>query len=416
MGYYEATTHPQIKKYEDKRTGKARYLVRYRTDQSRLTMKRGFVTMRDAEAFLVEVESAKAEGTFVSASAGRATIEQLGAPWLAHKQAVSSKTYGRTLASSSETHVHPRWGEVAVSAIRPSAVRDWVGELSAVRSASVVHRAYGILASILDDAVDDRLLARNPARGIKLPAKKSAPSRYLAAAEVEALADAVGERWRVLTLVLAWGGLRWGEATALRVRDVNEVRHRLLVERAAEQVQGEWHITDTKGHQRRSVPLPKSVFAELLAHIKDLPDPRGQGRERLLFPPARSPQGFLYPPWKAAERADRQGAVRVDWLEAGLRAAGIPYLSPHELRHTAASLAVSAGANVKAAQRMLGHANASMTLDQYADLFDEDLDQLAERLEVSLQKGRSEHNLSTKPPASPMIHHDTPGSSAQVSG
>ena len=57
-----------------------------------------------------------------------------------------------------------------------------------------------------------------------------------------------------------------------------------------------------------------------------------------------------------------------------------PSITPHDLRHTAASLAVSAGANVKAVQRMLGHAKASMTLDVYADLFDEDLDGVADRL------------------------------------
>jgi integrase len=56
------------------------------------------------------------------------------------------------------------------------------------------------------------------------------------------------------------------------------------------------------------------------------------------------------------------------------------HLTPHELRHTAASLAVSAGANVKAVQRMLGHASAAMTLDVYSGLFDDDLDGVAERL------------------------------------
>jgi integrase len=56
---------------------------------------------------------------------------------------------------------------------------------------------------------------------------------------------------------------------------------------------------------------------------------------------------------------------------------GVPRLTPHDLRHTAASLAISAGANVKAVQRMLGHASAAMTLDTYADLFDEDLDAVA---------------------------------------
>lgn len=58
-------------------------------------------------------------------------------------------------------------------------------------------------------------------------------------------------------------------------------------------------------------------------------------------------------------------------------AAGVPGRTPHELRHTAASLAVSAGANVKALQRILGHASAAVTLDVYADLFDKDLDEVA---------------------------------------
>jgi integrase len=60
--------------------------------------------------------------------------------------------------------------------------------------------------------------------------------------------------------------------------------------------------------------------------------------------------------------------------------AEFPRVTPHDLRHTAASLAVSAGANVKAVQRMLGHASAAMTLDVYADLFDDDLDAVARAL------------------------------------
>ncbi|WP_394769452.1 tyrosine-type recombinase/integrase [Lacisediminihabitans sp.] len=58
-------------------------------------------------------------------------------------------------------------------------------------------------------------------------------------------------------------------------------------------------------------------------------------------------------------------------------------LTVHDLRHTAASLAISAGANVKAVQRMLGHASAAMTLDTYADLFDDDLDAVAEALDIA---------------------------------
>ena len=64
---------------------------------------------------------------------------------------------------------------------------------------------------------------------------------------------------------------------------------------------------------------------------------------------------------------------------------GVSVDPPHDLRHTAASLAISAGANVKAVQRMLGHAKASMTLDVYADLFDEDLDGVADRLDTAIR-------------------------------
>jgi integrase len=62
-----------------------------------------------------------------------------------------------------------------------------------------------------------------------------------------------------------------------------------------------------------------------------------------------------------------------------------PSITPHDLRHTAANLAISAGANVKAVQRMLDHAKASMTLDVYADLFDEDLDAVAESLDIAIR-------------------------------
>lgn len=69
------------------------------------------------------------------------------------------------------------------------------------------------------------------------------------------------------------------------------------------------------------------------------------------------------------------------------RDASSPTVTVHDLRHTAASLAISAGANVKAVQRMLGHASAAMTLDVYADLLDDDLDHVAGRLDVAASEG-----------------------------
>jgi integrase len=117
-----------------------------------------------------------------------------------------------------------------------------------------------------------------------------------------------------------------------------------------------------KTHATRSVPFP-----ELLSfHLAEAAE--GKSPEQLLFG-----DGSVH----VATPSAHDG-----WFAAAVRAAqevdpGFPRVTPHDLRHTAASLAISAGANVKAVQRMLGHASASMTLDTYADLFDDDLDGVA---------------------------------------
>jgi integrase len=77
-------------------------------------------------------------------------------------------------------------------------------------------------------------------------------------------------------------------------------------------------------------------------------------------------------------------------FDPALQRAGLGDLTPHELRHTAASLAVAAGANVKAVQRMLGHASAAMTLDVYSGLFDDDLDAVADRLDEAAVRARAD--------------------------
>ncbi len=76
-----------------------------------------------------------------------------------------------------------------------------------------------------------------------------------------------------------------------------------------------------------------------------------------------------------------RAALPGEWPENEVQRSGVPRITARGLRHTAASLAVSAGANVKAVQKMLGHASAAMTLDVYADLFDDDLEAVAVALD-----------------------------------
>lgn len=234
-------------------------------------------------------------------------------------------------------------------------------------SGTTVRRAHGVLAGILDGAVHDRRIARNVARDVQRPAKsKAAPRHYLTHAQVEILASKAPTEHRTLVLFLAYTGLRWGEATALRVRHVDTLRRRVKVEENAVLVSGLVHVGTPKTHRSRSVPYPAFLALPLgkLAEGKSRDDLLfGDGSIHVKLPASRN--GWFTVAVSAAQSADRT----------------FPRGTPHDLRHTAASLAVQAGAHVKAVQRMLGHASAAMTLDVYADLFDDDLDAVATALD-----------------------------------
>jgi len=373
-----------IEAYETAR-GK-RYRVRYRTPDHRQTDKRGFRTKREADLFLATVEVSKATGEYIEPARARTTIAELGPGWLEAKRSRLKPSSYRAIDDAWRVYVVPRWGTTPVSAISHSDVRTWVSQLAAgtaksnrrdhirtrgqaarPKSATVVIRAHGVLASVLDIAVKDRRIPHNPARGVdNLPRKHRKAHRYLSHEEIERLATASGE-YSTLVYLASYTGLRWGELTALRVRDVDALRRRLAVNENAVRVGAEIHVGSPKTHELRSVPYPE--FLELpIAKMCE-----GKARDGLLFG-----DGVDY-----LGRPRSSGASR-SWFMTALDAAGLERMTVHDLRHTAASLAISSGANVKAVQRMLGHASAAMTLDVYADLFDDDLDAVS----ISLNEAR----------------------------
>ncbi|WP_138841337.1 tyrosine-type recombinase/integrase [Rhodococcus pyridinivorans] len=347
-----------------------RYMVRFRTPDRVQSKKRGFRTKRDAERFAATVEVEKMRGEYVPPSLGRITIGELAPDWLARKQVdVKPSTY-RSIDSSWRTHVEPRWGATRIADIKLGMVERWIADLGRDEldddgqivtkgsGATIVIRAYGVLAGILDDAVKAGRIVKNPARGVEnLPRKSKRRHKYLSAEDVATLADEAG-RNGALVLVLAYCGLRWGEAIGLRVRDIDFLRRRITVHENAVQVGSRHIVGTTKGDKVRSVPVPAFVLDEVAKQCK------GRGRDDLVFP-GRDGNHM------------RRPVSTTGWFQLAVKRAGIERVTPHDLRHTAASLAVSAGVNVKALQRMLGHASAAMTLDTYSDLFDEDLDAVA---------------------------------------
>ncbi|MGO9355177.1 MAG: tyrosine-type recombinase/integrase [Mycobacterium sp.] len=351
-----------IEKYQTQ-SGATFYRVRYRKPDGRQTDKRGFEAKRDAELFAATVVVDKSRGEYVAPSIGRTAIGNLGPAWLERQRGHMRPSGFRTYESGWRIHVEPQWRNVRIADVRFSDVQAWVSDLAARRGPSIVRTAYSVLCRILDDAVRDRMLAVNPARGAKLPPKAAPRHVYLTAEQLQRLADESGPH-RSLVLLLGVGGLRWGEAAALRASDVDFLRRRVRLQRNAVMVGDRVVVGSLKSHKNRSVVLPQFVLDVLSVTAA------GKGRDELLWatavgtplgPPAPSTSWLAY----AVKRCQAADPT-------------FPRITAHALRHTAASLAIHAGANPLVVQRMLGHSSAAMTLDVYADLFESDLDAVAE--------------------------------------
>lgn len=292
------------------------------------------------------------------------TVGDLLDRWLAGKRRLSPAGYEACRFAAAQ--VRARWGLALAGSVTTPLVQEWLSSLESVdakasaaasraagrrvqvmrpAAAGTRHKALQALRGALQVAVASGWLEANPCVGVAAGRQTVHDARFLSPAEVRRLAEAAGED-APLVWLLATTGLRIGEAVALDVGDVDASRGRLRVRRS-------------KNGRARDVPVPASVLA-MLDLGRDTSEP-------LLL----SAAGVRLRPdnWRA--RTWRQATV----------AAGLEGLRIHDLRHTAASLAIASGADVKVVQRMLGHASAAMTLDRYGHLWDRGLDDVAARME-----------------------------------
>jgi integrase len=325
-------------------------------------------TKKAAEERQKELSAKLVTGAYASRSAGRALFSEVAEQWY---DAKAVKVKGATLEnyrSLLDTHVLPKWGTTAVGDIDWQTTQKWIGELSKAKpsnkkqgelSASRVVQAYHVLRGVLGYAVRSRLLSINPASDIDLPRKAKADKMYLTHQQLADLAGGCGD-WDALVLVMGYCGLRWGEVTALNVGDVDFGRGRIEVTKAVEHVGRKYLLGTTKTHETRSVPVSKPVLEVLRERI-------GERRaDWVLFP---GKDGYLKT-YEFRRAAFDPAAISV----------GVGGLVPHELRHTCASLAIQGRATIKTVQRLLGHATATMTLDEYGHLYPDDLDDVALQL------------------------------------
>lgn len=342
------------------RGGRASYRVHYRT-ADKVQRSKSFRLKREADAYLTEVTSSVQTGNYVDPSRGRVTLGTVADDWLATKVSIRPTTRAR-YESAIEKHVRPKWGTTPVARITHEDLQQWVADLVATGAQpGQVQKVISVTSGMLSKAVRDRRLASNPAHGLDLPSGGVEKRVYLTAAQVDAMAKAAGDG-RVVVKVLAYCGLRWSELAGLRVSCVNLERRRLeIVETAVEVNGGRLVYGAPKSGERRSVPVPAFLVDELRTIID------GKVGSDLVF---TTRQGNPL----------RNRNARRSWFNDAAEAIGEPDLTPHSLRHTCASLAVSSGANVLSVARMLGHSDPSVTLRIYADLFDSDLDAVGDAL------------------------------------
>jgi integrase len=337
------------------------WLARYRGPDGRQHSK-AFRRKVDAQQWLRGEESTADRAEWVDPRGGSVLFTEWAETWLAGLHELKPKTldgYSWHLSA----RVLPTFGDRRLRAITPAMVREWQNRLLGDGlSPGTVRQSRQVLSLILGQAVNDGMLVRNPCEKVKPPTVRPRRQLFLAADHLEALAAECGD-YGSLVWFLGWSGLRLGEAVALRVGRVDPERRRVRVEESATEVNGRLVFGTPKTHEARTVVVPRFVMDRLESLLD------GKGSDELVF---TSPRGGPLRANNFRRRVFTPAAERI----------GVPDLVIHDLRDTAASLAISAGASIKAVQRMLGHASAAMTLDTYGSLFEDDLDALADRLEA----------------------------------
>jgi integrase len=319
-----------------RRLPSGRWQARYRTtDGHQHTAPETFATKADATRHLAQVETDLSRGQWSDPRLGRTSFAEWAARWEAttvNLRANTRATYRNLL----HRYLLPTFGPVPLADLDAMAVRAWQAKLEhAGVGASTRAKSYRLLSRILGTAIESGYLTRNPCT-IRGAAAEPAPEmRFATVAEVAALADAIPPRFGALVLVAAYTGLRWGELAGLRVKRVDLLHGRITV---AEQ------LLEVRG--RRTVTLP-TVAAEALA-------------EHLSTYAEAGPEGLVFP----AERGGpirRSNFTRRVWIPA-TRAAGVEGLRFHDLRHTAATLAVAAGASTRELMVRMGHSSSAAAL------------------------------------------------------
>jgi integrase len=300
-----------------------------------------FATKTDAEVWLTLKEAEILKGDWINPDDGKISLGDYATSWIAERPNLRPKTvelYRYLL----RRHLVPNLGAKSIADITAGHVRRWRKELlDGGVSPVTMAKAYRLLKTILNTAVDEGTIKRNPCR-IKGGGQEKSPERpVLTIAQVYALAEATDQRYRALVLLAMFSSLRWGELGGLRRCDIDLDARTVRVARQLNEPRGGGVAfgPPKSAAGRRVVPIPEVIIPVVRWHLSCFAQ---KGDDELVF---TSPEG------RPLHHTNFRRRV---WLKA-LEAAGLPEVHFHDLRHAGNTLAASAGASLRELMDRMGH-------------------------------------------------------------
>jgi integrase len=309
--------------------------------------------VNDASASLPWMSPAQRQAVMYESLTSRVTLSEYATEWI-QQRPLKPRTrihYARIL----ENHISPELGSISISNLRPARVRSWYAT-ALVDKPTMRRHAYQLLHAICATAVDDELLTSNPCKIKGATAVNSRRDPVVPSVEELAIiAENIQPKLKAYVLISAWCGLRYGEATELRRKDIHYINgdnhgpDTIAVKRAVVHRRGEdgqrCRIDTPKSGRTRRVVIPPHIRAALDQHLERFVDP---DPEALLFVPAR---GGCHVDGRVVRAAFR----------AACRAADVSGMRLHDLRHFAGTMTAQVSNLVETMQR-LGHSTPAASL------------------------------------------------------
>jgi integrase len=300
-----------------------------------------FASKNDAEIWLTVTEAEIRKGDWTNPDDGKVALATYAQTWISERPGLRPKTvelYGYLLRK----HIAPTLGPLPIADIQPGQVRRWRKHLLDTGVSEVTTaKAYRLLKAVLNTALDDGVIRRNPCR-IKGAGQEESPERpTLTIAQVYALSDATEQRYRALVLLAMFSSLRWSELGGLRRCDIDLAAGTVEVTRQLIEVRGGGFGYGPPKSKAglRSVPIPEVIIPIIRWHLACF---TGEDSAALVF---TSPAGMPLRHTNFRRRV---------WLPA-LRDAKLPTIHFHDLRHTGNTLAARAGASLRELMERMGH-------------------------------------------------------------